>query len=684
MAEERLPEIVVTAPPLRDDAPAPRDPTAFASVIETREAATSVQTLTEALSNTVGVQVRRFGGLGDFSTVSVRGFSPGQVQVYLDGVPLSRADNEVVNLSDLPLDAIDHVEVYRGMTPLAFAQSSPGGVVNVVTRRQGAEPLTAASVSYGSFDTRKVALAAGSSRGSWDGLAFAQYLGSEGDFPFTNTGTRPDSSDDRRERRLNNAFDQGNLTARLVYRSAPVTLALTTDTFVKSQGVPGRSVSRPGPTLQSPSAHRDLGRGIAHLDLSVAPTTALPVGIDASIFGVQQEQTFTAEGLRDDPFIATDVEDRSTTVGGQLVARGAIGTHHVPGVLVASSVERFVDRNGIANDKLRAGTSPPRTRTRLTLAAEDEILLLADRLSVVPSLRWEYFRDAFPGDGRLVVPSESVAGTHTQDFWTPRLGVRADLGHGVTLLGNGGRSVRVPNLTELFGNSGVVRGSSDLRPEVAINWDLGVRVQSPWTNAVLASAALEYAYFASDLRDVIVLVPSSISTFRPMNIGAATIRGHEVAGRVGLWDRLLVTVNYTHQDARDDGEEAFARGNQLPGRPADEAYARLELTWSRERPLPGSFGGRLWPGRVFYDVDLIADNVLNRSTVNPVRVGSRAYHGLGVQLTLPWGGVRLAWEMKNVTDDQTADALDFPLPGRAMFVTVSYGFGEPRAAVASR
>jgi len=77
-AEERLPEVVVTAP-ATDETPAPRDPTAFASVIETREAPASVETLTEALSNTVGVQVRRFGGLGDFSTVSIRGFAAGQV-----------------------------------------------------------------------------------------------------------------------------------------------------------------------------------------------------------------------------------------------------------------------------------------------------------------------------------------------------------------------------------------------------------------------------------------------------------------------------------------------------------------------------------------------------------------------------------------------------------------------------
>jgi iron complex outermembrane receptor protein len=676
-AEERLPEVVVTAPPIRATTPSTRDPTAFAAIVETREAPTSVETLTDVLSNTVGVQVRRFGGLGDFSTVSVRGFSPGQVQVYLDGVPLSRADNEVVNLSDLPLDAVDHVEVYRGTTPLIFSQSGPGGVVNVVTRRPGATPLAAASASYGSFQTRKASLAGAGSSGAWEGFAFGQYLGSEGDFPFTNSGETENPADDVRLHRINNEFDQGALTARLVYRDQPVTLALTTDSFVKSQGVPGPE------TLQSETAHRDTLRQIAHLDLAVTPTPGFPVGIDAGLFGVVQRQSFTSDDLRG-PFLPTDVDDDSTTVGGQLVARGALGRHQVPGLLVASSVESFVDTNGIRNDRLRVGTSPTRTRTRLTLAGEDEILLLSDRLSIVPNLRWELYRDVFPGDPRIRTPSEQTGGRRTQDFFTPRLGVRADVGWGVTLLGNGGRTARVPNLTELFGNNGIIRGDPDLKPEVAVSWDLGFRAQSPWTSDVLTTAGLEFAYFSSDLTDVIVLVPSSISTFRPENIGAATIRGEEVSFRAAFWDRLLLTTNYTHQDTRDESDDAFARGNQLPGRPADEFYGRLELTWSRERPLPiGSLGARLWPGRIYYDVDLIADNVLTRSRINPETVPSRAYHGVGLSLTVPWAGVQLTYEVKNLTDDQTADALRFPLPGRSMFVTASYGFGAPAPAVAA-
>jgi iron complex outermembrane receptor protein len=666
MAEERLPEVVVTAPAVRDETPAPRDPSAFASVIETRAAPTSVETLTEALAQTVGVQVRRFGGLGDFSTVSIRGFSPGQVQVYLDGVPLSRADNEVVNLSDLPLDAVDHVEVYRGTTPLVFAQSGPGGVVNVVTRRPGVTPLAAASASYGSFETRKTTLAGGASHGAFEGLVFAQYLGSEGDFRYTNFGNSATQVGDVRQTRINNAFDQGDLTTRLAYRDGPLTLALTTDSFVKSQGVPGRE------TLQSTTGHRDTNRELVNVALATEPVGPWSIGIDGNLFGLYQRQHFTAE--TDGAFNKTDVLDTSTTVGGQLVARGAVGTHNVPGVLVASSVERFQGTDAIGSSALMPGTSPPLTRTRLTLAGQDELLLLADRVSIVPSVRWEWFRDVFPGDPRVQVPAERVSGTRSQDFVTPRLGVRVDVGYGATLLANGGRSARIPNLTELFGRNGVITGEPHLRPETATSWDAGMRFVSPWTNRILTAATAEYAYFASDVDDIIVLVQSSVNVFRPMNISAATIRGHEVSVRLAFLDRLLLTTNYTHQDALDASGEPIYDGNRLPGRPANEAYARVELGWSAEHPLPWvPFGERLWPGRVYYDVDLIAENFLKRSNLDVAR--SRQYHGFGLDLTLPWHGLHLAWELKNATDDQTSDAADFPLPGRSMFVTLSYGFG---------
>jgi len=661
-ADEQLGEVVVTAPRVAPEAAG--DPTAFATVIDTAAAPTTVETLADALSDAVGVQVRRFGGLGDFSTVSIRGFSAGQVQIYLDGVPLSRADNEVVNLSDLPLDAVDHIEVYRGATPLAFAQSAPGGVVNVVTRQPGSEPLDAASASYGSFTTRKVDVARAATAGAWDYLAFAHYLGSAGNFEFLNDqGTTANTADDVVERRHNNAFDQASLTARVGWHPAPpLALALTTDTFFKDQGVPGAG------SIQTRETSLRRIRQLAHLDAKLAPQAELPLDADVSAYVLYDRQALS-DPLGEVSLVPTENDQHTTAEGVQAVVRGDLGRWMVPGLLLAGSHERFAE-----SDALRAAPFPARTRLRATVAAEDEILPLGDRVSILPGLRWEIFRDDFPGDP-TVPQTLRAAGVHVRDFLSPRLGLRAEVVRGLTLLGNIGRAAREPNLDELFGNRGVVIGNPALRPEVALNRDAGFRLALPAVGTTLADAGLEYAYFDDTITDLIALVQNSQTIVHPENVSSARIRGHEVSLRGRLWSRLGVVANYTHQDARDTGNDGY-RGNQLPGRPADEAYAQLDLAWSPAHPLPlGAAAAHLWPGRLFYEADVIANDFLNRA--NTRQVASRVLHGVGLEVTPPFlPRLRITGEVRNAGDDHTADVFGFPLPGRSFFVTVSYGFGR--------
>lgn len=659
--EQRLGEVVVTAPPAPAEAP-PKDATSFGTVIDTTTAPTRVESLADVLASTVGVQVRRFGGLGDFSTVSVRGFSPGQVQVYLDGVPLTRADNEVVNLSELPPDALERIEVYRGTTPLAFSQSGPGGVVNLVPRRAGTTPLRAASVGWGSFGTRKADLALSGSRGQWDGLAFVHYLGSVGDFPFDNEAATPALGEDPSPRRTNNDFDLGNVTARLGWHPAPpLRFRLTTDNFVKEGGQQGIA------GVQTRDARRETVRTLTQLSGHLDPQGPASLSLDASLWGLFQRQRFhspTGEPI----FGHVREDDRTASGGGQLLARAVIGAHHLPGLLLAAGTERFTQRSGVQSARVEhPGEGPDQTRFRATVAAEDEILMLAERLSVVPALRWELFQDEFPADTRLVAGLRE-SGSHTTDVVSPRIGLRADAGWGFVVLANLGRYSRVPNLVELFGTSGVVRGNPDLRRERSSNRDAGFRWTLPSPRGPLAVARLEYAYFDNTIDDLIVPQPVGVGLFRFENVGKAHVSGHEISTNARLWDWLDLSLNYTAQDARDESEVPFYHGKQLPGRPSEELYARVEVRWSA-----GALEV-LGPGRFYYELDHVGGNFLDR--VNHDFVDDRTYHSIGLEVGLPPRGTRLGVELRNAGDDQTRDALDFPLPGRALFVTLSYGFGR--------
>src|SRR5207244_2122574 len=71
------------------------------------------------------------------------------------------------------------------------------------------------------------------------------------------------------------------------------------------------------------------------------------------------------------------------------------------------------------------------------------------------------------------------------------------------------------------------------------------------------------------------------------------------------------------------------------------------------------------------DLIILVQN--SQRVVRPENVTSAAV--CGHEVAPPLGGARLALEAKNAGDDRTRDALGFPLPGRALFATVSYGLG---------
>src|SRR5580765_6649880 len=94
-----LPEVRVDRDRERQDAHR-RLPTAATSDIPTRAAGRAVENISDLLVQTPGVHVQQYGGLGAFSTVSLRGAPAGQVAVLLDGVPLNSAAHSVTNLAD--------------------------------------------------------------------------------------------------------------------------------------------------------------------------------------------------------------------------------------------------------------------------------------------------------------------------------------------------------------------------------------------------------------------------------------------------------------------------------------------------------------------------------------------------------------------------------------------------------
>ena len=136
----------------------PSDLTGFVTTIRADDFASRVTSVTELLAQSVGLHVRSYGGLGAFATVSIRGSTAEQVNIYVDGVLLNPALGGGVNLADFSLSSIDSIEVYRGFTPSFLGGGAIGGAINIRTKKPGpGRAVASGSLSFGSYGTGQAA-----------------------------------------------------------------------------------------------------------------------------------------------------------------------------------------------------------------------------------------------------------------------------------------------------------------------------------------------------------------------------------------------------------------------------------------------------------------------------------------------------------------------------------------------
>jgi outer membrane cobalamin receptor len=217
----------------------PDDNPSFSSVIKKDAFESRSQTVTEVVEKETAVQIRQSGGLGSFSSISLRGSSSNQVTVLIDGVPLNDGAGGGVDLSNISLNEVEAVEIYKGITPINF-KGSIGGAVNIRTRRAADGLRSSLKVGYGSFNTFLINPLVSHKKGKFDYIISEDYLSSRNNFGFTNdNGTKWNLQDDSLEKRNNNQFSQNNFLTTFGYDISKDTRAsVSNQVFIKSQGLP--------------------------------------------------------------------------------------------------------------------------------------------------------------------------------------------------------------------------------------------------------------------------------------------------------------------------------------------------------------------------------------------------------------------------------------------------------------
>jgi len=526
--------------------------------------------LSDALTEVPGVQIVRNGGIGQPTSVLLRGAEAGQTLVLIDGVrindPTAVDDSSI--LGDVLVNNIDRVEVLRGPQSTLYGSDAIGGVINILTRRGGDGPFSLSGQGEGGpFDTYRLTAAANGSSETVD-------FGGGVNFFHTNGISAADSRFGNME---TDGYTNGGLTANVrVHVDEGISIDLRTYDILARDDFDNNFISLPAPpyfrVADSPAYGDD-------------ELFANYAGVNFGLLGGALQNRLAVTGLlsKRATFPAPGTPDDFT-------ARGNVERFEYQGVFVPFPDNQVIF--GAEYQRSHINTHSIFDLSSLPTIGDDGIggyygqwqSTLWRLLTLIGGLRYDH-DDEFGGH-----LSVKLAGALSLN------------GGDTVLRANYGNGFKAPSLYELY--SEYSNPLIALKPEVAQGYEAGLD-QFFWSRNLRAAITL----FERNTQDLIDFFdcfgptsPACDQRYRVggyyYNVGRSRARGVEAELNLSVSDSLSGGVSYANLTAID-----LTTGNDLNRVP--HISADVHITWNATPKL--SLGGSI--GYVGHRFDDLANTI---------------------------------------------------------------------------
>ena len=509
--------------------------------------------VSDILARTAGVTVTRSGGVGEPTSLNIRGAPTDQTVVLIDGVKLDdpSAAEGGYDFSDLLVSDVSRVEILRGPQSTLYGSDAIGGVVNIVTA-DPTRPLQGdAQVEGGSYGT----VYAKAGVGGLDGPVTWRLAANE----YSTTGIS--AFDQHLGGREPDGYSNQGVSSRFGYAFTPDVSLDLRGVFVNARS-DFDGFSTPTGAFGDDSEYGTTQEAIGYAGLNFNLLDAqLKNRLAVQYTSTDRNNYDPADAPIDKTFDGLGTNLRAEYQGVYAIApgwQGVFGAQHEQSN-IAVSTPAF-------NNPLSPAYFPPGSPPiKASVSTESGYGQLQGE--VVPGLN-------LTAGGRY--DDNSTFGGHftgqASAAWSPN-------GGDTVLRASWGQGFKAPTLYELYSQY----GAPGLKPEQADGWDAGLE-QRLWGRRI----DLQATWFSRDTDNLIAFI-DCVSTSTPQcangrfgyyaNVDRAQAYGVELSGAVRPVRGLEITANYTLTDTEDRSPGSPTFGKALPRIPRDMANASVSYAW---------------------------------------------------------------------------------------------------------
>jgi iron complex outermembrane recepter protein len=521
------------------------------------------QTVQEIIAQTPGVQLTNlYGGVnGAGTTVDVRGFgafATNNTLVLINGRRLNDIDKAGVDLSTIPLNSIERIEITRGNSgAVLYGDNAVGGVINIVLKNGVGGPPVAirAEAGVGSFNQRMAAVSAATNYGPWSTSFYGNGIKSDG-------------------YRVNNALDQRNGVGNINYTTPGLTAFLTLSGDDQKLGLPGGRFVDPSIGLdQLATDRRGSGTPFDYADKQGANATAgftkslwngAELIVDGGVRDKKQQLGFFGTNPGSS-FASTyvDADLRTWSITPRLSVKNQIFG-------MPSSVLTGIDYYDATYHQDRGAFKGLTPFHRYDLTQQTLAGYWQQSIGLLPTTDFSYgvrvqntnltARDRFDGTAPFAFGTEAIPLDSNETQYALHLGLEHRFNNVLTVFGRAARAFRTPDVDERVSSGpsfdpftfAPIPGTFNLKTQTSHDIEGGFRIKS-------GGFQMQSSIYNMDLENEIHFNPV---LFYNVNLDPTRRYGSETSASLRVSDTVTLRggVAYTRAVFR---EGAFA-GNDVP------------------------------------------------------------------------------------------------------------------------